>query len=105
MAGNSAERATERVAVLMTPSEKAVYVDRASGMGLSLGQFFREAGAAYVRRDSSDQGRREALDTALTQLELSTQRAEQALDQALALVHRAVASSGPALESDTSGSR
>ena len=39
----SGERATERVEILMTPTEKATYVDRVSSMGLSLGHFFREA--------------------------------------------------------------
>ncbi len=43
------ERATERVAVLMTPAEKTSYAEKANSMGLSLGQFFREAGAAYVK--------------------------------------------------------
>jgi hypothetical protein len=33
------ERATERIAVLMTPTEKAAYADRANSLGLSLGQF------------------------------------------------------------------
>ena len=37
MTQRGAERATERVAVLMTPTEKAAYVDRASSLGLSLG--------------------------------------------------------------------
>lgn len=48
------ERATERVAVLMTPTEKAAFTDRASSMGLSLGQFFREAGAAYASSSSDE---------------------------------------------------
>jgi len=46
MAQRDAERATERVAVLMTPSEKATNANRASSLGLSLGLFFREAGAS-----------------------------------------------------------
>ena len=56
------ERATERVAVLMTPTEKAAYAARASSLGLSLGQFFREAGAAYGTQ--STQAEEEALDKA-----------------------------------------
>jgi hypothetical protein len=44
------EHVTEKVAVLMTPSEKAVFVDRLSSLGLSLGKFFREAEAAYAER-------------------------------------------------------
>jgi len=83
------ERATERVAVLMTPTEKAAYTDRASSLGLSLGQFFREAGAAYGSR--STQGvEEEALEAALRQLEWSTSRTERALDEALAEVRAAL---------------
>jgi hypothetical protein len=85
-----AERATERVAVLMTPKEKSTYVDRASSMGLSLGQFFREAGAAYASRSADFRAEEEALDAALTQLERSTRRAERALDGALAEVRAAL---------------
>jgi hypothetical protein len=89
MTRRDAERATERVVVLMTPTEKAAYVDRASSLGLSLGQFFREAGASYMdripRRDEE-----EALEAALKQLEWSTRRAEQTLDQALAEVRAAL---------------
>lgn len=44
------ERVTERVAVLRTPTEKAAYADRAHSLGISLGQFFREAGSAYANR-------------------------------------------------------
>ena len=82
------ERATERVAVLMTPTEKAAYADRASSLGLSLGQFFREAGASYVNQ--SPQREEEAVEAALKQLEWSTRRAEQTLDQALAEVRAAL---------------
>jgi len=81
------ERATERVAVLMTPTEKAAYTDRANNLGLSLGQFFREAGAAYAHRNLAEE---EALKAALKQLELSTSRAEQTLDAALAEVRAAL---------------
>ena len=63
------ERATERVAVLMTPTEKAAYTDRAHNLGLSLGQFFREAGAVYAHRNT---------------------RAERTLDAALAEVRAAL---------------
>lgn len=62
--GNSAERATERVAVLITSSEKAGYVDRPSGERSVTWAVFREAAAAYVSRDSSDQGSQEADDSA-----------------------------------------
>jgi hypothetical protein len=89
MARQGVERATERVAVLMTPTEKAAYADRASSLGLSLGQFFREAGASYVNR-SSQRDEEEALEAALKQLELSTRHAEQTLDEALAEVRAAL---------------
>lgn len=46
MAQREAELATARVAVFRTPTEKPAYADRASILGLSLGQFFRDAGAS-----------------------------------------------------------
>jgi hypothetical protein len=80
------ERATERVAVLMTPAEKTAFAEHASSMGLSLGQFFREAGSAYAAGDSGSKADGDALEAALKQLELSTARTEAALDDALAEV-------------------
>lgn len=68
------QRATEGVAVLMTPAEKAADADRASSMGLSLGQFFREAGAAYAA---------------------STAQAEKTLDRAMAEVRASLYGSWP----------
>lgn len=87
---NDPERATERVAVLMTPAEKAAYADRAHGLGLSLGQFFREAGAAYAHRSHHALAEEEALEAALKQLELSSSRTERTLDAALAEVRAAL---------------
>jgi hypothetical protein len=84
------QRATERVAVLMTAAEKSEYTNQASSMGLSLGQFFREAGAAYVSSASTKNAPEEALEAALKQLELSTAKAEAALDQALKEVRAAL---------------
>ncbi len=89
MMGQGPERATERVVVLMTPTEKAAYSDRASSLGLSLGQFFREAGAAYVNRTALGD-EEEALEAALKHLERSTSRAERTLDEALAEVRAAL---------------
>ena len=85
-------RATERVAVLMTPEEKQAFVGRAEAMGLSLGQFFREAGAAYANRSehSRTEVEDDAIEAALQQLELSTSKAERALDEALAEVRAAL---------------
>jgi len=84
------QRASERVAVLMTPAEKAAYADRASSMGLSLGQFFREAGAAYAASTSGQDLPDEALNAVLCQLVASTAQAEKSLDQALAEVRAAM---------------
>jgi hypothetical protein len=91
----SGERASERVAVLMTPTEKATYTDRASSMGLSLGQFFREAGAAYAEAGSDEQAESAALEAALKQLELSTARTEAVLDAALAEVRASLQAHQP----------
>jgi hypothetical protein len=78
----------------MTPTEKVAYADRAHSLGLSLGQFFREAGAAYVHRNAESETRSlaeaEALEAVLRQLERSTSRAEQTLDAALAEVKAAL---------------
>lgn len=91
----SGERATERVAVLMTPTEKATYAGRASSLGLSLGQFFREAGAAYGAGGSDQQAETNALEAALKQLELSTARTASALDTALFEVRAALKGKQP----------
>lgn len=96
MSKSRGERATERVAVLMTPTEKAAYTDRANSMGLSLGQFFREAGAAYVSSSTNGQAEHDALEAALNQLELSTARTEAVLDRALAEVRAALHLQPPA---------
>ena len=74
----------------MTPTEKAAYADRANSLGLSLGQFFREAGAAYASAESQERADPDALEAALRQLEFSTARTEAALDSALAEVRAAL---------------
>jgi hypothetical protein len=66
------ERATERVAVLMTPTEKAAYANR------------------NAQSESHALAEEEALEAALKQLELSTNRTEQTLDAALAEVRAAL---------------
>lgn len=63
----------------MTSTEKAAYTDQASRIGSSLGQFFREAGAAYARADTQERADPDALEAALRQLEFSTARTEAAL--------------------------
>jgi|GEM_PF-1515127 len=89
------ERASERVAVLMTPKEKAAtFADPAHSLGISLGQFFREAGSAYVNSNAQSESRalaeEEVLEAALQQLELSTNHTERILDAALADVRAAL---------------
>ena len=78
----------------MTPTEKAAYADRAHSLGMSLGQFFREAGAAYAHHSAQADTRalaeEEALEAALKQLELSTSRTERTLDAALAEMRAAL---------------
>jgi hypothetical protein len=66
------ERATERVAVLMTPTEKAAYTNR------------------NAQSESHALAEEEALEAALKQLELSTNRTERTLDAALAEVRAAL---------------
>lgn len=80
--------------MLMTSTEKASYTDQANRMGLSLGQFFREAGAAYASADHQERADPDALEAALRQLELSTARTEAALDSALAEVRAALQVNG-----------
>jgi len=88
------ERASERVAVLMTPTDKAAFADRAHSLGISLGQFFHEAGSAYANRNAQSDSRvlaeEEVLNAALQPLELSTNRTERILDAALADVRAAL---------------
>lgn len=79
-------RATQRVAVLMTPQEKQTFTQRAQSMGLSLSQFFRQAGEAYCLSSAVVPGDETALIAALDQIECSTARAEKALDLALAMI-------------------
>jgi hypothetical protein len=65
--------ATERVVVLMTPEQKAAVADRAGAEALSLSDYMR-------RRALGDD---EALEALLTELEVSTSQALDALDRTL----------------------
>jgi hypothetical protein len=66
IAREGVEQAPERDAVLMKPTEKAAYAERSNSLGLSLAQFFREAGADYEsRKDNGVED--EALEAALQQ--------------------------------------
>lgn len=65
--------ATERVVVLMTPEQKAAVADRARAEELSLSDYMR-------RRALGDD---ELLEALLTQIEVSTTQALEALDRTL----------------------
>jgi hypothetical protein len=71
--------ATERVPVLMTGREKAEVARKARQAGLSMGEFLRRAARSY--RPAEDD---KALEGMIEQMILSTDRAQQALDEALA---------------------
>ena len=64
--------------------------DRASCMGILLGQFFREAGAAYVNSGQEEGIDSDSPDAASNQLEISTTRTEAVLDSALAEIGAAL---------------
>ena len=92
---SSSERANERWVILMTPSEKARYAEHANHLGLSLGQFFREAGAACAPPTAEATLEQDALEAALRQLELSTASTEAVLDPALSEVRAALEAPQP----------
>jgi ribosomal protein L13 len=73
--------ATERVPVLMTGREKAEIARKARQAGLSMGEFLRRAARSY--RPAEDD---KALEGMIKQMILSTERAQQALDEALAFI-------------------
>ena len=73
--------ATERVPVLMTPTEKRRLARQAQKEGISLGEYLRRAAAAF-----SPQEDEEALEGLLTRVERSTASAAAAIDDALAYV-------------------
>lgn len=73
--------ATERVPVLMTGKEKAEIARKARQAGLSMGEYLRRAGKSY--RPSEDD---KALEGMIDQMIKATERAEKAIDDALAFV-------------------
>lgn len=73
--------ATQRIPVLVTPSEKAAIARRAKRAGLSMGEYLRRAAAAY--RPEQDEG---SLAAMIEQMAQATARAESAIDEALAFV-------------------
>lgn len=73
--------ATQRVPVLMTTKEKAEIGRRAKEAGLSVGEYLRRAGKSY--RPSGDD---RALEAMIDQMLEATERADRAIDEALAYV-------------------
>ncbi len=73
--------ANQRIPVLVTPTEKTAIARRAKKAGLSMGEYLRRAAAAY--RPGEDEG---SLAAMIEQMVLATERAEGAIDDALAFV-------------------
>lgn len=79
--GDTMAAATERVPVLMTGKEKAEIARKARQAGLSMGEYLRRAGKSY--RPTEDD---KALEGMIEQMILATDRADRAIDDALAFV-------------------
>jgi hypothetical protein len=73
--------ATKRIAVLMTPAEKKRVVSKANKAGLTTGEYMRRAAEGY--RPSDDD---KALEAMINEMNKATQKAETAIDDALAFV-------------------
>jgi len=73
--------ATQRIPVLVTPEEKEHIANLAREAGLSMGEFFRQAAAAY--RPSEDAAFLEGM---IAQINKSAAMAEAAVDETLAFV-------------------
>lgn len=73
---------TERVPVLMTPREKQRLAAKAKAAGISMSEYIRRAmeNAQPVNDDTK------ALEAMIEEMNKATQRAEQAIDDALAFV-------------------
>jgi len=73
--------ATERVPVLMTPAEKKRVVSKANKAGLTTGEYMRRAAEGYRPADDD-----KALEAMINEMNKATERAEKAIDDALAFV-------------------
>jgi hypothetical protein len=73
--------ATDRIPVLVTPAEKSRISARARAAGLSMGEFIRRAAEAFNPTEDD-----RLLEGMLDQMEKTTARASQAIDEALACV-------------------
>jgi hypothetical protein len=73
--------ATERISVLVTPTEKRQIAKMAKAAGLSMGEYMRRAGAAF--RPAEDE---RALEGMFDQVNKTTAQACAAIDRALASI-------------------
>lgn len=73
--------ATERIPVLVTSTEKGQIAKMAKAAGLSMGEYFRRAAAAF--QPTEDQ---KMLEGMIDQMNKTTAQANAAIDQALAFV-------------------
>ena len=73
--------ATERIPVLVTSTEKGQIAKMAKAAGLSMGEYFRRAAAAF--QSTEDQ---KMLEGIIDQMNKTTAQANAAIDQALAFV-------------------
>lgn len=73
--------ATERVPVLMTPTEKKRVTAKAKKAGLTTGEYMRRAAATY--RPTDDDA---TMGVMIDAMNKATDKAEQAIDDALAFV-------------------
>jgi uncharacterized protein (DUF1778 family) len=74
--------ATARIPLQLEPSEKQAITKKAKAQGVSVNDYVRSA----VRSFDPETLRDEEIDSLLAQVESSTQRAETALDDALAYI-------------------
>ncbi len=68
------ENVKERMAVLMTSTEKATHIDPARRMGLSFVRFCSEARASYASSSVQDRADLNAMEAGPKQLQLATGR-------------------------------
>lgn len=73
--------ATERVPVLMTPTEKKRVIAKAKKAGLTMGEYMRRAAATYRPTDDD-----KTLGVMIDAMNRATDNAEKAIDDALAFV-------------------
>lgn len=73
--------ATERIVVQVTPQQKANIADTAKQLGLNISDFMRRAAEAFHGAPENRE-----LEALLRQVEMSTQQANEAIDNALASI-------------------